>query len=157
VSSRDVLRDEHESLQRAVRVSRQAAEQLPETQFVRDMRQVMDDYLEARGRGMSREEGVSGIETVLRESWLHRPTKFGPNCQECDDLGWLERVCSADARCGRKRCATGHPSVEHRYVEPCFCPKGDARAGRNQPAQDLIAAAMRVSKPKQRSFSRLGR
>lgn len=153
--SRDALREEHESLQRATLDARRHSVAGNLTAFVRKMQKVMDDYREARAAGMSRADAVKGIEAELRSVWPHRPSKFGPACDACEDTGWREVVCWSDLRCGRESCAKGHPGFEHTYVMACDCAKGDRRAGRlAMDTPDAVADAMRVRKPKRSGFSR---
>jgi len=155
--TRDILREEHEALQRATQAARHAAAFGPVTPFVAEMRQVMDDYLQARTAGLTRDEAVKGIEAVLRSVWGRPTTKFGPACDACDDTGWVAHTCWDQLRCGRPRCVTGHPGFEHGYVTPCSCAKGDRVSGRARSGSDALAEAMRVRKPRQRGFSKLGR
>jgi hypothetical protein len=155
--SRDALREEHESLQRATQDARRHVLTGSLTAFVRKMQTVMDDYLAARAAGLSRMDAVRGIEAELRSVWPHRQTKFGPQCDACEDIGWREQTCWADHRCGRASCANGHPGYEHLYVVACECPKGDVRAGRGMATPDAVADAMRTTrKPRRSSFSRWG-
>lgn len=154
--STDKLRDEHEQLQRAVLDSRRHAEAMPVSEFVREMRKVMDDYRDARAAGMSREDAEKGIESALRSLWPKPPSKFGPVCDDCDDTGWQEQTCSVVHRCGRQRCEQGPSSVEHTYVVACHCPRGDGPAGRTLASPvDQVSEATK-SKPKKRGFSRFG-
>lgn len=155
--STDALREEHESLQRAVAASRRQFAVSSDSAFVREMKKAIEDYLELRARGMSREDGIKGLEAVLREMWPNKPSKFAPECAACDDTGWREMTCWAEQRCSRTRCQEVHPAHEHRYVVPCDCSRGDKRAGRNMDTPDAIAEAMRVRKPKPRGWSAVGR
>lgn len=154
--SRDALREEHESLQRATQDARRHAIVGNVTAFVRTMQRVMDEYREARAAGISRADAVKGIEAELRSVWPHRPSKFGPQCDACEDTGWREQTCWSDLRCGREMCAKAHPGFEHLFVVPCDCQKGDRRAGRGMDTPDAVAEAMRIRKPRAKSFSRFG-
>jgi len=155
----DALAVEHAHLQRATREARAKATTPADTAFVRAMRAVMDDYLAARAAGLSREEGVVGIEVELRERWLHRPTKYGPACDDCDDTGWRQVLCSARDRCGREACATGHPAREHTYVVPCSCVRGDRHAGRQRATPPPATPDASATRPRRRprpGFTRMG-
>lgn len=155
--SQDALRQEHESLQRAVQLSRRQFTVAPESAFVRAMLDAMDDYARVRKEGVSREDGVRGIEQVLRATWPKPPSKFSAGCEGCEDTGWRELTCWSEHRCGRQSCVEGHPSREHRYVEPCGCEKGDRFRPRVHVADDEIAAVGRTRKAKPRGFTRFGR
>jgi hypothetical protein len=153
----DPLAEEHASLQRAVAASRRTPIAAVETQFVRAMQTVMDDYRQARADGLTRDQAIPGIELVLRSVWGKKPSKFGPTCDACEDTGWRRHSCWADLRCGRPFCAAAHPSHEHGYVSPCACAKGDLRSGRGRAAaMDDVSEAMKVRTPKKRGFSRFG-
>jgi hypothetical protein len=153
--SRDALREEHESLQRATQDARRHSLAGGVTAFVRAMQKVMDDYRDARAAGMSRADAVKGIAAELRSVWPHHPTKFGPQCDACEDTGWREMSCWSEQRCGREMCAKAHPGHEHLYVVPCDCPKGDPKGKGRQRQMDDISEAMKVRKPKPRGFARV--
>jgi hypothetical protein len=151
----DALREEHDRLQRAVKASRREAATSGDSAFVRTMIQAMEDYREARAGGLSREDGIRGLESVLRSCWTHPPSKFGPACDACGDTGWTEHTCWAEVRCDRRSCQEAHPSREHTYVVPCHCARGDGPGGRRRAAQvDEISEAMKTRKPKTRGLSR---
>lgn len=92
-----------------------------ESRFVRTMKTVMKDYLQARAEGLSRADGLKGIEAVVREVWPMRPTRFGPTCAACDDTGWRLLACTHAARCGRRQCSDREESYAHDMVTPCAC------------------------------------
>jgi hypothetical protein len=149
MSTVDTLREEHEQMQRAVLSSRRAFEQSPLSAFVREMHGAMEDFRTTRAEGVTVEDACRGIEAVLRSVWEKPTSKFAPACDLCDDLGRRERRCTDQMRCGRKRCAL-HPSLEHVYLEPCGCEKGDRFQPRTSvPVESDIAAAGKVKrKPK---------
>lgn len=152
----DHLRDEHESLQRAVQQSRKAFAAGPASPFVKAMQDTMDEYLRMRKEGVSREDAVKGIEAVLREVWPKPTTKFPPACDGCEGTGWHRRTCWHEQRCGRLRCQQLHPAWEHFYVVPCHCTDGDRFRPRAVESDDEIAAMSRTEtrKPKPRGFTR---
>lgn len=153
----DQLREEHESLQRAVKLSRREFAASVESAFVKAMRQAMDEYLAMRTAGVSRDDAVKGLEAVLRETSPFKLTKFPVACPTCEDTGWEPRICWHELRCGSKACHDAHPGHEHRHVSPCGCMKGDRFRPRQYAPEDEIAAAGKVRKPKPRGFSRVGR
>lgn len=151
----DLLRQEHDSLQRAVKLSRRQFEQSPESAFAKAMREAMDDYSTMRQSGVAREDAVKGLEAVLRAMWPKPPSKFDVNCHGCEDTGWRFMACWDQQRCGRKWCAE-HAAMEHGYVTACECDKGDRFRPRLYAPEDEIAAAGKVRKPKPRGFTRVG-
>lgn len=139
----------------AARANRRAFASSPLSAFVRLMRTCIDLYLKARKDGVSREDGIKGIEAELRGAWPKAVSKFTPACSSCDDTGWEEHLCFDRRRCGRKWCADAHPAHEHRYVIACVCPSGDKHRKRIATVEDEIARATRVAKKKP-SFTRIG-
>jgi len=156
MSSPDPLRDEHASLQRAVSASRRAFVQSPDSAFVKAGREVMDDYAAMRKAGVSREDAVKGIESVLRAIWAKPVSKFQDTCDLCGDTGYQEHTCWHEQRCERDRHRDWHPSQEHVYVSPCGCTKGDRFRPPQYAPEDEIAALGRTSKPR-KGFTRYGR
>ena len=148
--STDTLRDEHEALQRAVVASRRNFSASPDGPFAKAMTEALNDYLGMRQAGVSRDDAVKGIEAVLREAWPHKPSKFGPQCQTCEDTGYVEHVCWDSQRCGRQRCLKLGASFEHRYLTRCGCMPVTPTV------DDSIEVAVRSRKPKPRGFSRFG-
>lgn len=141
----DELRAAHTELRKAVRASRAAFRQSPVSRFVRSMIGAMNEFYRMRKEGVSREDGVRGIEAILRDAWPHRPSKFEAKCLSCDDTGWRELFCDDHMRCGRERCAK-NPSIQHAYVEPCHCASGERKTKRYPAAEDVIAAAGKMPK-----------
>lgn len=140
---------------KAVRAARRAFRSSPDSAFVKTMRGVMEQYLKARSEGVSREDGIRGIEAELRAAWPKSVSKFRPECDACDDLGWVERVCWDQHRCGRKVCAV-NPERQHAYVEICHCPKGDRFRPKAWTPDDQIAAVGKTQRKKS-GFTRVGR
>jgi hypothetical protein len=56
-------------------------------------------------------------------------------------------------------CALADPGLEHRYVTPCHCPKGDGPGGRTRAAQlEDMSETIRVTPAKKcTGSSRFGR
>lgn len=129
----------------AARASRQAFRQSPDSKFVRTMQAAISQYLTARTQGVSREDGIRGLEEELRGAWPKSVSKFKPGCDACEDTGWAEHTCWDQHRCGRRVCAN-NPDRQHLYVEPCHCPKGDAKRARVPVMEDAMAAAGRTQR-----------
>lgn len=138
------------------RKKRRAFASSPLSAFVRVMRKCMELYLKARGDGVSREDGVKGIEAELIAAWPKKVSRFAPACSTCDDTGWDEHICFDGHRCGRKWCHDAHPAHEHRYVIACVCPAGDKHRKRIVTVEDEIARAGRMAKKKASGFTRVG-
>lgn len=151
----DLLRQEHESLQRAVKLSRRQFEASPDSAFVKAMREAMDDYSAMRKAGVSRDDAVKGLEAVLRATWPKPPSRFDSNCHGCEDTGWRLMACWEQQRCGRRTCAD-NPALEHGYATACECDKGARFRPRQYAPEDEIAAVGKTRKPKPRGFSRVG-
>lgn len=139
---------------KAVRAARRAFAKSPDSAFVRTMRTVIADYLKAREQGITREEGIRGIEAALREVWPKNTSRFTPNCDVCDDIGWAYHQCVDGNRCGRESCAR-NPEREHSYVTPCYCAKGERFRARPRQVEDELAAVGKTQK-KRGGFSRVG-
>ena len=152
--SPDPLREAHRELRKSVREARRAFAQSPLSRFVRAMREAMDDFRTARSEGVSREDGIRGIEAVLRDVWPKEASKFAPKCSTCDDTGWRELFCDDRMRCGREWCAK-RPETQHAYVEPCHCAEGEKKRKRTWNGSEHIGAVGRTAK-KRGSFSRIG-
>ncbi len=135
------------------RKARRAFASSPVSTFVRKMRDVIALYLRARSEGVSREDGIRGVEEELRAAWPKSVSKFKPACDECDDTGWREMVCWDRQRCGRKVCAA-NPEKQHGYVVPCECPSGDRMRSRTRSTDDALVSVGKTQK--KRSFSRFG-
>jgi hypothetical protein len=113
-------------------------------------------YLKARGEGVSREDGIRGLEEELRAAWPKGVSKFKPACEDCEDTGFIDRVCWERMRCGREVCAK-NPDRQHGYVDICHCPNGEKKRGRRAfTPDDAITAAGRTQK-KRGGFARVGR
>ena len=123
--------------------------------FVRAMWAAMASYDKARAEGMERADAERGIEAVLRSEWPTSTTKFPPQCDACDDTGYVEHICRPYVRCQRDKCSTKGEDWQHRYVVPCHCPKGDRFRQKVNTPEDALASAGNVSKSK--GFTRLGR
>ena len=149
-------RDQQEfrEARKAARDSRKAFAASPDSAFVQTMQSAIGQYLQARDQGVSREDGINGLEMELRGAWPKTVSRFAPDCDTCDDTGWIEHNCAPGAaRCGRPVCE-GNERV-HRYVSRCFCPKGQRTQSR-QAAPDGAGAAGKTRKRSQ-GFVRFGR
>lgn len=126
--------------------------------FVKTMRATMTDYLHFRSKGVTREDGITGIEHVLREVWPKSVSKFSAECDACDDTGFQEDICRPYARCGGKYCERKGEEHQHRFVRFCFCPKGEqfrrSDSRKHQP-EEAVMQIGKTSKPK-KSWQRLG-
>ena len=132
---------------KAVRAARRAFRRSAEGGIAAKLQAVVNEYLRMRREGVSREDGVKGIEAGLRDSGLFRTSKFQPACSECEDTGYVERFCADRRRCQRESCAR-HPEREHAYVEPCHCAAGDKKRTRVFTPDDAMAAVSRTAKKK---------
>lgn len=153
VDTKDQLREEHESLQRAVQQSRKKFAASPLSKFAKEGWDAIEQYLKMREEGVSREDAVKGIEHVLRAIWPKATTKFH-FCGDCDGTGWRLMQCWDQLRCGRERCAK-NPEIEHSYVVPCDCTCGDRFRQRVTTPEDEIANVGK-RKPKPKGFSPVG-
>ena len=140
----------------AVRASRRAFATSAASAFVRTMRGVIAQYLTARSEGVSREDGIKGVELELRSAWPKAVSKFRPNCDACDDTGYVEHVCWDQNRCGREVCAR-NPERQHGYVTICHCPKGDGKRPYTPSPEDALTAVGRTARKKPGSFRQVGR
>ncbi len=122
--------------------------------FVSTMQQAMDAYRQARAEGVERDDAIKGLEHVIRETWARPTTKFGPTCEDCDDVGYQHFLCRQYARCERLNCNAKGEDWQHAYVRPCECPKGQRYEPRAQQVTDLAAVGKVKAK---RGFSRMGR
>lgn len=124
--------------------------------MARLMWEAVTDYLKARREGMSREDGVRGIEAVLRDVWPLRPTRVKP-CDFCGDTGYRETACNYAMRCGRYRCSTSGQEWEHAYVVPCDCALGDKfRAKAHVSGEDQLASVGRTRKKPSNNWRTIG-
>jgi hypothetical protein len=140
---------------KAVRASRRAFAASPASGFVKAMRSAIQQYLDAIGQGVTREDASKGLELELREAWPKSVSKFKPACDSCDDTGYIDRVCWDRHRCSREVCQR-NPERQHAYVEVCHCPKGDAKRPKQFTPDDAISGAGRTAKKKPRGFTRFG-
>jgi hypothetical protein len=143
-------------LRAQARAGRKSFASSVDSQFVKAMKRVMSDYLEARAQGVSRADAVKGIEEVLRAEWPQRPTKF-PTCEGCGGAAWRVTYCTHNRRCGRERCSMAEPEYEHSYVVYCDCEAGVTLRGKHdrKGIEDDLARIGRTKK-RARGFSRLG-
>src|SRR3990167_10748643 len=59
---------------------------------------VMEQWDREKAEGVSREDRLQHLETVLRAAWPQgREWKF--TCTRCHDTGWADSVCRAGQRC----------------------------------------------------------
>lgn len=127
--------------------------------FVKAMREAVSEYLHFRSKGVSREDGIKGIEAVLRDVWPKRVSKFSAQCDACDDTGFEPHTCQPYARCGSKFCERKGDEHQHTFVRFCQCEKGQAFARNNARKRSGEAALAetigKVTKPKP-SWKRLG-
>lgn len=141
---------------KAARAQRQAFRHSSEAGFVRTMQHAIQQFLDARSQGVSREDACKGLEAELRGAWPKAPSKFSPDCSECDGTGWHEHTCWSEQRCGRERCARQHPAWEHVYVTPCGCVRGDSHRQRVAAVEDALTAAGRTQRRKKASWRQVG-
>jgi len=126
--------------------------------FVRACMDAMDQYRAFRSQGVSREDAIKGLETVLRDVWPKNVSKFPPSCDACEDTGYIGKVCAPYVRCERQNCQRHGEDWQHRYVVMCHCEKGEAfkRAELRKHAHDEPEITIgKVNKP-QPSWKRLG-
>jgi hypothetical protein len=141
---------------KAARKGRQAFAASVVSAFVKAMQGALALYLKARDQGVSREDGIRGLEEELRAAWPKGVSKFSPACDSCEDTGYIDRVCWERLRCGREVCAK-NPDRQHNYVDICHCVNGDKKRGRAAfTPDDAITAAGRTQKRKS-SWTRPGR
>ena len=140
----------------AARANRKAFAASPDSAFVKAMQSAIGQYLQARAQGVSRDDGIAGIEAELRGCWPKGVSKFTPDCPHCEDTGWMEHTCWAEHRCGRDVCAK-NPEREHLYAEPCTCTKGDRMRPKSKSTEDAIAAVGRTAKRKPGSWRQVSR
>lgn len=140
---------------KAARASRRAFSKTIDSAFVRTMKGVMVEYLKARAGGVSREDGLRGIEEELRSAWPKGVSKFQPSCDACADTGYVDHVCWDQHRCGRETCQL-RPESQHGYVTVCHCLKGDRFRRKVRAAEDEIAAAVKTQRKKRGGFTRMG-
>lgn len=142
-------------LRQQAKANRRAFAQSIDSRFVREMKRVMTDYLAARAQGVSREDGIKGIEAALRELWPKRPTKY-PTCDGCDNTGWHIRYCTHALRCGRERCSECEEAYEHSFATPCDCPLGDRFRKRLLEVTEELTRIGKTKNRKKTGFSRVG-
>ncbi len=147
------------TLRKQARKERRDFEATLESRFVRKMLECMRDYLKARSEGVSQEDGIRGIEEVIRAVWPKRPSKFQPACPACEDVGWRVLECVDGARCLRTACVIKGSGWFHDYVVPCDCAKGEKfqRSGQERQrayGDDDLASVGKTKKRK--GFSRFG-
>lgn len=70
-------------------------------------------------------------------------------CERCSDTGWDAKLCTKATPCGRRQCPPGHD-----YVEPCVCPKGEAR---QQQLHPTTTSADFQQAGKRKGFTKVGR
>jgi hypothetical protein len=141
----DRARAEFYAAKRAARETRRAFASSGASPFVAVMQGVIGQYLQARLDGVSREDGIRGIDAELRGAWPKSVSKFKPACDACDDTGYQEHTCWESQRCGREVCAK-NPDRQHLYVEPCHCPKGDRFRPKFRSSDDDLASVGRMKK-----------
>ncbi len=140
----------------AARANRKAFAASSDSAFVNAMQGAIGQYLAMRAQGVSRDDGIAGLELELRDCWPKGVSKFAPNCPTCEDTGWSERTCWDQHRCGRPTCVK-NPERQHLYVEPCTCPSGDRMRAKVKSTDDAIASAGRTAKRKPVSWQQVSR
>ena len=146
------LPPEHATLARDARRQRRSFQRSKLGTWARQMEDAMTEFLKMRAAGMSREDGIVGLEIIVRELWPPRPAR---GCGTCDRTGYREMVCTHGMRCGRYRCSCAEQAFEHAYVVPCECSDGDRHRARVETPDDAVVAAGRTQKAK-KGFSRIG-
>jgi len=148
------LLEDVKTLRERVRQKRRLFARSSMGRVARALADAMDEFHRMRAQGVSRDDAVKGLETVLRD--VIPQSRFPDSrCAGCDNTGWRETVCTHQRRCGRESCSLAEPSWEHRYVVPCECLHGDRH--RPKPARGGDDALVAVGKTKKRGFTRLGR
>ncbi len=80
----DRARMEFYDARKAARASRKAFTESPNSAFVLAMQSTISQYLQARDAGVSREDGLRGVELELRGAWPKTVSKFAPACIACE-------------------------------------------------------------------------
>ncbi len=150
----DTSSDEFYAARKAAREARRAFASSTDSGFVRTMQGAIRQYITMREQGVSREDGIKGLEAELRDAWPKSVSKFKPACDGCEDTGWREMTCWDRLQCGREVCAK-NPGRQHTYAVACDCPKGDRLRARVRSSEDEIAAIGRTPR-KKRGFTRFG-
>lgn len=154
----DPARDEFYAAKKAAREARRAFASSADSGFVRTMQGAMAEYLRMRDQGVSREDGIRGLEEELRGAWPKSVSKFKPICDACEDTGYREMVCWDQQRCGREVCAKNSERT-HPYVVACDCAEGDKKRDRKHlmTPDDALAQVGRTQKKRQRIWRQVGR
>ncbi len=139
---------------KAARANRKAFASSADSAFVTAMQGAIGQYLTMRAQGVSRDDGIAGLELELRDCWPKTVSKFAPHCPACEDTGWVEHTCWDQHRCYRPTC-TNNPERQHLYVEPCICPKGAKPKTRS--AEDAITKVGRTGKRTPGSWRQVSR
>jgi len=142
----DPIGQEHAALRRAVPQKRRMAQEdrtvvgVGKAAFA-----IMDKMREA---GQSFEERCEYLIGVLKQI-LRFGREWKYLCNQCDDYGLVIADCAGDRTCGRYK-----PHLPHVFGTPCACSRGRAFEFK-QPVDDYTQAG-KTSKPKPRSFQRMG-
>lgn len=129
---KDVLREEHKALRKAVPGKRRKAD-VEEGPLAQTFREAMRLWDAQKAQGVTFAERQAGLAKSLKAAWPQvREWKY--LCNRCDDTGWEPGICTPQTPCGRPfklpgqhsddytgqgRCSPGHT-----YVTPCWCEKG---------------------------------
>lgn len=66
-----------------------------------------------------------------------RAREWKDECKTCHDSGWIEHLCAAQHRCGRRFCAEMGEKHEHTYYAACLCREHNSTYRRNTLASQL--------------------
>jgi hypothetical protein len=127
--------DDPVALRASARQARRAFERSQEGKHARVIAEAVREYLAARANGVSREDGVKGLEEVLRSALPCKRSKFRL-CEACEGGGWRITDCTHARRCGRYSCSISEPEYEHTYAVPCDCVDGDKYRRRSLPPSE---------------------
>ena len=144
------------ALRAEARAKRLAFASSPESRFVRTMKECITDYSRAIAEGVSQEDAVKGLESVLRAESPFRISKF-KDCDGCGGSGRRLLECNHALRCGREACSEREEGYAHTYVVPCECDKGDKFRARPTVVEDDLAQAARAKRRKQTGWTQWGR
>lgn len=143
----DRATQEFYAAKKAVRANRRAFATSSDSAFIKAMQSAIAQYLQARAQGVSRDDGIAGLEEELRGCWPKSVSKFKPDCSVCEDTGWVEHMCWDQHRCGRLTCAK-NPERQHLYVAPCGCTAGERMRARVREVDGAAAAGRAKRKPR---------
>lgn len=143
--------------QRQAAAKRRDWQRSPERTVADKLLNDLNDYLDARAKGMSVEDAAKGLEATLREAIPPSPYTRPYVCETCSDTGF--EPCECDGSAGAHGPTCGRQSLHdaHHYVRTCFCEKGAKMNQQKVQADAEQAAIAAAAKPRKRtSWSRMG-